>query len=64
MLTPNAAFGTAGAPGAGSPYFGAKLLIADRGNDRLLVLDAAMHVLWTYPSAIVGARPVGLLFSR
>lgn len=51
MLTPNAAFGTAGAPGAGSPYFGAKLLIADRGNNRLLLLDATMKILWTYPSA-------------
>jgi outer membrane protein assembly factor BamB len=51
MLTPRIAFGTAGAPGAGSPYFGAKLLIADRGNNRLLVLDPSMHVLWTYPSS-------------
>ncbi len=51
MLSPNAAFGTAGAPGAGSPYFGAKLLVADRGNNRLLVLDATMKVLWIYPSA-------------
>jgi hypothetical protein len=50
MLTPNAAFGTAGAPGAGSPYFGAKLLIADRGNNRLLLLDASMNLVWTYPS--------------
>ena len=49
MLRPDRAFGTAGAPGAGSPYFGAKLLIADRGNNRLL-LDAAMHVVWRYPS--------------
>ena len=51
MLTPNAAFGPAGAPGAGSPYFGAKLLVADRGNNRLLLLDPTMKVLWTYPSA-------------
>ncbi len=62
MLTPNAAFGTAGAAGAGSPYFGAKLLIADRGNDRLLVMDAAMHVLWTYPSASSGPDPLGFYF--
>ena len=32
MLRPDRAFGTAGAPGAGSPYFGAKLLMADRGT--------------------------------
>jgi hypothetical protein len=36
MLRPDRAFGTAGAPGAGSPYFGAKLLIANRGNNRRL----------------------------
>ena len=40
MFRPNPAFGAAGAPGAGSPYFGGQLLIADRGNNRLLVLDA------------------------
>jgi hypothetical protein len=51
MLTPNAAFGTAGAPGAGSPYFGSKLLVADRGNNRLLLFDPTMKLLWTYPSA-------------
>jgi hypothetical protein len=51
MLRPNRAFGTAGAPGAGSPYFGARLLIADRGNNRLLLLTDTMHVAWKYPSA-------------
>jgi outer membrane protein assembly factor BamB len=51
MIRPNRAFRTAGAPGAGSPFFGAKLLIADRGNNRLLVLDSALHVLWKYPSS-------------
>src|SRR5207244_2711689 len=30
--------------------FDGQLLIADRGNNRLLVVDAAKHVLWTYPS--------------
>jgi hypothetical protein len=50
MLRPNAKFGTAGAPGAGSPYFGEKLLIADRGNNRLLVLDDTGSVIWTYPN--------------
>ena len=49
MLRPSRAFGTAGAPGAGSPYFGGRLLVADRGNNRLLVLDARMHLLWQYP---------------
>ncbi|HLH67026.1 MAG TPA: PQQ-binding-like beta-propeller repeat protein [Solirubrobacteraceae bacterium] len=51
MLTPNARFGTAGAAGAGSPYFGDDLLIADRANDRLLLLDPAMNVVWRFPSA-------------
>jgi outer membrane protein assembly factor BamB len=49
MIRPGRAFGTAGAPGAGSPFFGARLLIADRGNNRLLVLDPALHVVWKYP---------------
>jgi outer membrane protein assembly factor BamB len=51
MIRPDRAFGTAGAPGAGSPYYGARLLIADRGNNRLLLLDAAGRVVWRYPSA-------------
>ena len=50
MLEPNTKFGLAGAPGAGSPYFGQKLLIADRGNNRLLVLDDTGAVVWTYPN--------------
>lgn len=50
MLKPNDKFGTAGAPGAGSPYFGQKLLIADRGNNRMLVLDDTGTVTWTYPN--------------
>ena len=50
MITPNPAFGTAGAPGAGSPYFGDKLLIADRGNNRLLLLDASNRRIWKFPS--------------
>jgi PQQ-like domain len=51
MVRPNRAFGTAGAAGAGSPFFGAKLLIADRGNNRLLLLDPQLNLLWKYPSA-------------
>jgi len=62
MLRPNRAFGTAGAPGAGSPYFGARLLIADRGNNRLLLMDAAMHVVWKYPSAAAPRDPLGFYF--
>jgi outer membrane protein assembly factor BamB len=50
MLRPNIKFGTAGAPGAGSPYFGEKLLIADRGNNRMLVLDDTGSIIWMYPN--------------
>ena len=62
MLSPNTAFGMAGAPGAGSPYFGAKLLIADRGNNRLLLLDSSMHILWTYPSSSSASDPLSFYF--
>ena len=62
MLRPDRAFGTAGAPGAGSPYFGARLLIADRGNNRLLLLDARMHVVWRYPSPAAPRDRLGFYF--
>jgi hypothetical protein len=62
MFTPNAGFGTAGARGAGSPYFGMKLIIADRGNDRLLALDDTNSVTWTYPSATAPPPPGGFYF--
>jgi hypothetical protein len=61
-LRPNPAFGRAGAPGAGSPYYGYKLLIADRGNNRLLLLDAQMHVVWAYPSPTTPPDPLGFYF--
>lgn len=51
MIRPNLKFGIAGTPGAGSPYYNDKLLVADRGNNRLLVLDAAQNVTWKYPSS-------------
>jgi outer membrane protein assembly factor BamB len=62
MLTPNQKFGTAGASGAGSPYFGLRLLIADRGNNRFLLMNAAMHITWTYPSATSPSDPYGFVF--
>ena len=62
MLEPNLKFGTAGSPGAGSPYFGEQLLVADRGNNRLLVLNDAGQVLWTYPSAHAAPPPGGFYF--
>jgi outer membrane protein assembly factor BamB len=62
MLRPNRAFGTAGAAGAGSPYFGAKLLVADRGNNRMLLLDPASHVVWRYPSSSTARDPLSFYF--
>ncbi len=50
MLRPNRKFGLAGELGAGSPFFGEQLLIADRGNNRLLLLNDVNQVIWTYPS--------------
>lgn len=51
MITPNQSFGQAGAPGAGSPYYGGRLLIADRANDRLLLLNSSMRIVWRFPSS-------------
>jgi outer membrane protein assembly factor BamB len=61
-VTPNDHFGVAGRPGAGSPFYGAHLLIADRGNDRLLVLDDTGKVIWRYPSPTKPAPPGGFYF--
>jgi hypothetical protein len=42
--------------------FNGKLLIADRGNNRLLVVDVAKQVLWTFPNAQAPAPPTGFYF--
>ena len=62
MVTPNRHFGVAGRPGAGSPFYGDRLLIADRGNNRLLVLNDTGKVIWTYPSRTKPAPPGGFYF--
>ncbi|HKD95732.1 MAG TPA: hypothetical protein VKB43_13585, partial [Gaiellaceae bacterium] len=62
MVIPNAGFGKAGDPGAGSPFAGDKLLIADRGNDRLLLLDDRDRVVWRYPSPGRAAPHGGFYF--
>jgi len=62
FVTPDRRFGVAGAPGAGSPYYGYKLLIADRGNDRLLVLNDSGQVIWRYPSATAPPPPGGFYY--
>ncbi|HEY4927690.1 MAG TPA: hypothetical protein VIH95_00945 [Acidimicrobiales bacterium] len=60
-LRPSQYGGQAGVPGAGSPYRGT-LLIADRGNDRLLSLDTSRNVTWQYPSAAMPPPPGGFYF--
>ena len=62
VVTPNPAFGVAGTPGAGSPYYGDQLLVADRGNDRLLLLDDTGQTIWTYPSKTAPPPPGGFYF--
>jgi hypothetical protein len=57
FLRPSRYGGPVGDASAGSPYTGS-LLIADRGNDRLLVMDAARTLHWQYPSATM-PPPVG-----
>jgi outer membrane protein assembly factor BamB len=61
-VNPNRAFGVAGTPGAGSPYYGDQLLVADRGNDRLLLLDDTGKTIWTYPSKTAPPPPGGFYF--
>ena len=61
-VRPARAFGTAGTAGAGSPFAGAKLLVADRGNNRLLLLDDRLRLVWKYPSAHTARDPLGFYF--
>jgi hypothetical protein len=42
--------------------FAGLLLIADRGNDRLLVVDAMKHVVWRYPAPSLPAPPFRFYF--
>jgi N-acetylneuraminic acid mutarotase len=44
------------------PPFRGRLLIADRGNDRLIVVNAGKKVLWRYPSHAHPAPPGGFYF--
>ncbi|MCU1495680.1 MAG: Kelch repeat-containing protein [Acidimicrobiaceae bacterium] len=62
MLQPNRRYGVAGQVGAGSPFVGDQLLVADRGNDRLLLLDASNKVIWSYPSKTKPAPSGGFYF--
>lgn len=62
MIVPNRRFGSAGDTGAGSPFFGDQLLVADRGNDRLLLLDDTDKIVWKYPSRTRPAPRGGFYF--
>ena len=53
--------GRAGTPGAGSPFSGT-LLIADRGNDRLVAINTQRAITWQYPSATMPPPPGGFYF--
>ncbi len=62
VVSPNKGFGYAGLPGAGVPYYGDKLLIADRGNNRLLVVSDTGRILWHYPNRNAPPPPGGFYF--
>jgi outer membrane protein assembly factor BamB len=62
VVVPNKGFGRAGDHGAGSPFAGDKLLIADRGSDRLLLLDDRDKIVWRYPSPGRAAPHGGFYF--
>jgi outer membrane protein assembly factor BamB len=44
------------------PQFTGRLMIADRGNDRLIVVNARKQVLWRYPSHAHPPPPGGFYF--
>jgi hypothetical protein len=60
-LRPSPYGAPAGRPGAGSPYQG-RLLIADRGNNRLIVLTPSRQLAWVYPDAKKPPPPGGFYF--
>ena len=60
-LRPSPYGGPAGVPGAGAPYAGT-LLIADRGNNRLLAMDTGRNLTWQYPSPTMPAPAGGFYF--
>lgn len=50
------------AAATGAPPFNGEMLIADRGNDRLLLVTADKKVLWVFPSLLHPAPPQGFYF--
>ena len=53
---------TTGAAAEHRPAFRGRMLIADRGNNRLLVVNARKRVLWRYPGPGRPAPPGGFYF--
>lgn len=47
---------------AGAPPFQGQLMIADRGNDRIIVVNNRKRVLWQFPSKAHPAPPGGFYF--
>ncbi len=55
--------GGAGASASGgAPPFRGRLMIADRGNNRIIVVDNRKRVLWRFPSKAHPAPPGGFYF--
>ncbi|HEY5049687.1 MAG TPA: hypothetical protein VII50_02210, partial [Acidothermaceae bacterium] len=48
--------------GSAAALFSGKLLIADRGNNRLILVDPAGTIHWTFPNAAAPAPPTGFFF--
>jgi N-acetylneuraminic acid mutarotase len=47
---------------AAAPPFSGQMMIADRGNNRLLVVNAKKQILWRFPSRAHPAPPGGFYF--
>lgn len=50
------------ATGAAAVPFNGQLLIADRGNNQLLLVDTAKNIIWRFPSAAAPAPKEGFYF--
>ncbi len=61
MVPASTPAGTAQPGTMGAPFVG-HLLIADRGNDRLLLVNSQKQISWTFPSASHPAPPEGFYF--
>jgi Kelch motif len=49
-------------PSAPTAPFTGELLIADRGNDRLILVNASRQIVWSYPSRSAPPPPGGFYF--